>query len=301
MSGKNVKCLAMTLKPANSKRAVEEISRCTRYALENSRFCGNHKNLHELTDEQFENNTKICRQCKKHKYFSDMSYKLCDDDRDIGVEKRARYRAERVVYQPCMICGFTGGNERKYPNYCNKHLTDGYKADIEQHGLKWCKGIIRGCPNPELPQDYPYEKCEVCRHKENLQDQKRSQTKLEESFKQVKDTMKCVKKIQIQIKDVREEIPNKTEPDLSQTQENAPPRCPKKIQITVKSKPDEVICDSVTEKQSLSVLHDKDSLRCVSKLTTKSDFEHIYLIEGNFYKICSSPKHHCLHPLEEFF
>jgi hypothetical protein len=191
------KCLALTLKPANSKRPEEETSRCTRFALENSRFCGNHQNLHELTDQQFEDSTKICRQCRKHKYFSDMDYNVCDDDRESSVEKRERQRMEKVVYTPCVICEFTGGNERQYSNYCNKHSTDGQKADIEQRGMKWCRGINRGCPNPELPSDYPHRKCDVCRQKENMQDKKICQT---ESIKQDDIAGGSTKKIRISLK-----------------------------------------------------------------------------------------------------
>lgn len=72
------KCQAMTMEQKPSYR--EEISQCTCFALKNSRFCENHQNLHELTDEQLKNNTKICHQCRKHKYFSDMNNKICDDE-----------------------------------------------------------------------------------------------------------------------------------------------------------------------------------------------------------------------------
>lgn len=273
------KCQAMTMKHTNSKRPIEEISQCTRFVLENSRFCKNHQNLHELTDEQFKNNTKICRQCRKHKYFSDMNYKVCDDDREHGVEKRDKQRAEKIIYPPCVICSFTGGNERKYPNYCNKHVTDGFKADIVQRGLKWCKGIIRGCLNPTLPKDYPYEKCEACRHKENEQDNKRSETKLEESIKQIEHI-----------------------------QQNTNHENPKKIQIKIKSKIDKM--NSNTNKDQLvSISNNQETFNelnyvsggCSSKIKPVHDFDHIYMIDNVFHKICSSPKHHCPHPLEEFF
>ena len=167
------KCLANTLKSTNSKRPVEEISQCTRFALSGSRFCKNHQNLHQLTDEQLQNNTRICKGCKKHQYFPDMSYQICDACRDRGASNREKKRDEKIIFPPCVICGFVGGNDRQFVNYCNKHVTDGKKADIEAHGMKWCKGIIRGCPDPELPKEYPYERCEVCRRKENEQDHMR--------------------------------------------------------------------------------------------------------------------------------
>lgn len=231
------KCLALTFKGVNSKRSERETSQCTRYALDNSRFCANHQNLHELTDEQFKNNTKICRQCRKHKYFTDMSYKVCDDDLKRGVINRTKMREHKIVYDPCVICGFTGGSERHFPNYCNKHMTDGYKADIESRGMKWCKGIIRGCPNPELPKNYPYENCEYCRQKELDQDHVRSNIKLMTATEYIKSVANPVK-----------------------------------------------------------VLTDGGKL----VVDQRSEFDCIYPISGNYYKICSHPKHHCQHPLIDF-
>ena len=182
------KCEANTLKPANSKRPIEEISQCTRFALSGSRFCKNHQNLHQLTDEQLQNNTRICRGCKKHQYFVDMSYQICDACRDRGASNREKKRDEKIIFPPCVICGFVGGNDRQFVNYCNKHVTDGKKADIEAHGMKWCKGIIRGCPDPELSKDYPYERCEVCRHKENEQDKQRYEDKLRQTVDSLNNT-----------------------------------------------------------------------------------------------------------------
>jgi hypothetical protein len=198
---KGEKCLAMTLKPPSGKRQEEEISQCTRFVLDNSRFCANHQNLHDLTDEQFENNTRLCRGCKKYQYFSS-SDMTCDSCRGRSDGNRAKAKETKIIYNPCVICGFTGGNERDFPNYCNKHRTDGQKADIEQRGLKWCKGIIRCCPNPELPGDYPYEKCQNCRDKESEQNHSHNRVKLEESIKECKESTKTenVPKIKISVR-----------------------------------------------------------------------------------------------------
>jgi hypothetical protein len=117
-----------------------------------------------------------------------MNYDSCDACRERGANNREKNHEKKISYPSCIICGFTGGNERLFLNYCNKHVIDGRKADIEHRNLKWCKGINRGCPNPELPKDYPYERCETCRHKETTQDQKRSETKLEETLNQIRHT-----------------------------------------------------------------------------------------------------------------
>lgn len=264
------KCIASTRKPPNSKRSVEEIGQCTRFAVENSRFCEKHQNLHLLSDEDFKNKTRYCRGCKKHQYFSG-DYKLCAECLGRGSENRERKKVEKVTYVPCIICGFTGGNERAYPNYCNKHATDGKKNDIERRGMKWCKGIIRGCPSPELPIDFPYENCEACRYKENTQDQKRSESKLVEARRYVANVPK------IQIK-----------PELGETQQTLP----KKIQIRLKSKTDEVKCEAPAKESEAPISHIREPI---------DDFDQIYMIDGVFHKICSSPKHHQPHPLEEFF
>lgn len=159
---KRPKCIATTRKPPNSKRETEEYSQCTRFALAGGQYCKNHQSFEVLTEEHVKAHTKYCSQCNAYKYFTDMSYGTCDDDRRRGVEKREGKRLSKIEYPSCVICTFTGGNERIYPNYCNKHAINGLKADIEQRGLKWCKNIIRGCQTPELSLDYLYSKCEKC-------------------------------------------------------------------------------------------------------------------------------------------
>lgn len=289
------KCVANTLKQANSKRPVEETSQCTRFALSGSRFCKNHQNLHQLTDEQLQNNTRICRGCKKHQYFVDMSYQICDACRDRGTSNREKKRDEKIIFPPCVICGFVGGNDRQFINYCNKHVTDGKKADIEAHGMKWCKGIIRGCPNPELSKDYPYERCEICRNKEREQETKRSEMKLQESVKYIESAQQVNKnlhkKIQIHIK---------------QKQEETQKIFPQKIQIKVKPKLDEPIHEdqTITFPSNQTFVISDDILHTVEDSSHSKpihDFDRIYLIDNILHKICSSPKHHCPHPLEEFF
>jgi hypothetical protein len=262
-----IKCIANTLKLANHMRDHEEVGQCTHFAIENSRFCDKHQNLNSLTDQQFLNNTKICRFCRKHKYFADMSYHVCDDDLELKVVKRGRIKSLKTTYTPCVICGFTEGNERKYPDYCNKHTTDGCKVDIESRGFKWCKGIIRGCPNPELPKDYAYERCDYCRTKENKQDKERrqSQSEVAQPTPQISVTQPT--------------------PQIAVTQPT--PQMKPKIQIKLKP---------------LNQIQPEAKIQPVpTQSTTESiNIDRIYMVDGMPQKICTSRAHHCLHPLDVF-
>lgn len=165
------KCLAKTLKHPNAKRSTEEFSQCTRFSLPNSRFCDNHQDFNILTDEELLSNTKLCRGCKKHRYYSDMGVSMCENCLKRGNTNREIKREKKVSYPPCIICNSIDGSERVYPDYCNKHKLDGKKKDIESRGFKWCKNIIRGCPDPELTLDYPYDRCDICREKYRSKDQ----------------------------------------------------------------------------------------------------------------------------------
>ena len=48
---------------------------------------------------------------------------------------------------------------------------------------------------------------------------------------------------------------------------------------------------------SLNKYNQRDNL----KMSSVYNFNDIYMIDNVFHKTCSSPKHHCPHPLEEFF
>jgi hypothetical protein len=297
------KCLAMTVKPANSKRPNGEISQCTRFALPESRFCTNHQNLNDLSDEQFRDNTQICRACKKHQYFADMGYRTCDSCRDRGDTTRDRQRGEKVQYVPCVICGFTGGSERKFANYCNKHATDGRKADIESRNMKCCKWINRDCPNPELPIDYPYEKCEVCRNKDRVQSKERLVSQVTTEVNQIKDTIS----------------PSQTDVILISTSSTSPstPSISVKPKIQIKLKirstvepqldpimkveiPQEDLSLKRSEPLGGSVSQVDTPPQKVSSKTIHEEFDRVYIVDGIPQKICSVREHWCLHPLDNF-
>lgn len=246
-----IKCLALTRKPANSKRLEVEISRCTHFALEGSRFCLNHQNLHLLTEEQFTNNTKMCSGCKKHKFFPDMSKNTCDDDRERKNNMSKDKPPLAPLHKPCLKCKRTNGSEREYPDYCNKHKTLGRRADIENRGFKCCNGITRGCPNPELPKDYKFKACAFCLNKERAQDNARSESKLVETQNSLLETVR-----------IKANMDTKTEP------------------LDTK---DDVAINTIIE-----------------PVKDKADFDEIHIKDGYPYKVCSSPKHHCSHKIDDF-
>lgn len=287
---KGDKCLANTLKPVNSKRLTEEVSQCCRFALVNSSFCANHQNLNHLTVEQFRNNSKICRGCKKHQYFANMSDKSCITCFQRGAANREELRKDKKIYPACEICGFNGGQNRIFENYCNKHITDGKKKDIENRGMKWCKGIIRGCDNPELPIDYEFQQCESCRKKENEQDIDRIHRKLVSANKEIVNISTISEIVNVSTISGKE-----NEKVILQT----------KTKIPIKLKSHGSILSITQNNASESVEKNNEQLSDVNvnKLVSSNNqinFDNVYIIDGKPQKMCSYPKHYVFHNLCEF-
>jgi len=175
------KCLAKTLKQANGKRTQAETSQCTRFALQNSRFCANHQNLHELSDEEFETQTKICTGCRKHVHFDSISYNICLNCRTRGDGNRQK------ASEDITVCNYEGCSYsvKDQSGYCGKHQTEYRRSEIIKKGNKCCTNIIRGCATPELAPDYPYSKCHSCLEKNRIGE-------INNHLQKLKDTLSIV-------------------------------------------------------------------------------------------------------------
>ena len=232
------KCLAKTMKPINRKRDQPEIGPCTRFAWNNTRFCENHQNLCELTEEQFTTQTKICSGCKKHVYFDDMSYMICPNCRSRCEDNRQTARENKIK------CNLNGCPYQSLENgYCGKHQTEYHRLEIIKRGNKCCTNIIRGCPNPELQPDYPFSKCRSCLEKDRVGEIKCGLNKLQDT-KALVDTLP-------------------------------------------------VIFAYVQTEQ------ERESLYTI-RFDNQHIFDTVYMLHEQPHKVCSYPKHHLLHQLQDF-
>lgn len=152
---------------------------CRNNRIENKNVCTNHIDL-ESYNLYMLKNMKYCKTGKHYRYCG--NYDTCEKCRNISKKNRETnsnsYFNSNSNFNKCnhIGCVFKSKNNELF---CGTHIFDKYLLEAKEKNCKLCTNYNRNCEQKYLPIDYPYKKCDGCREKERINEQKRTQQRKE--------------------------------------------------------------------------------------------------------------------------